>query len=108
MARAMIKSSEQITTKSILMDPAHALCEEFERLPHGGRFRSLTHKSNKSGNSFVPNAVQLLNRCVLTVLHGSQCLIRFEWCVWVQRWVGVFGSYVDSLCVCGGGGKGAG
>ena len=46
----------------VMKDPDHALCGEFERLPHGRRFRSLVGKTNRRGKSSVPTAVPLLNR----------------------------------------------
>ena len=44
----------------VLKDSDHALCGEFERLPHGRRFRFLfvCKTSRRSGNSFVPTAPQ--------------------------------------------------
>ena len=40
----------------------HTLYGEFERLAQGRRFRSLVHRTNRRGNSFVPTAVRLLSR----------------------------------------------
>ena len=45
-----------------LRDSEHALYREFQRLAHGRRFRSLAHRTNRTGNSFVPTAVRLLRR----------------------------------------------
>ena len=46
----------------VVKDLDHALCGEFQRLPHGRPFRSLVRKTNRGGNSFVPKAIRLLNR----------------------------------------------
>ena len=39
---------------SVLKDSEHALYVEFERLPHGRRFRSLAHKTNRRGMCSTP------------------------------------------------------
>ena len=55
--------------KSILKDLEHALYGEVELLPHGRGFRSLVYKTNRRGNSFVPSAVRLLNRVMISSFY---------------------------------------
>ena len=78
---------------SVLRDPERALYGELERLPHGRRYRSLAHKTNRRGNSFVPTVVRILN--------GAWSAI---WTVWtilcgftrVAVWFGSIGVYRSS------------
>ena len=45
----------------IANDPSHPLCSEFDLLPSGRRYRVPKANRNLYQNSFIPNAIKVLN-----------------------------------------------
>ena len=48
---------------TIILDPYHVLHSQFELLPSGRRFRVPVCKTNRRKFTFLPTAINLLNRC---------------------------------------------
>ena len=59
--QALYEQSVLRLSQGILSDPSHILYPEFELLPHGRRYRAPIWRYVRYRDSFVPNAVRLLN-----------------------------------------------
>ena len=46
---------------TVVRDPSHNLCECFQLLPSGRRYRSLAGKKIRTRNSFIYKAIELFN-----------------------------------------------
>ena len=58
---SLVEKAAVRKAESIVKTPDHPLCEEFDLLSSGRRYRTIMCKKAKFSRSFVPSAIKTLN-----------------------------------------------